>query len=386
MQTLLYNATLVLPERVLAHGWLVSDNERILDLGEFATTPNPRDYHHAVDAAGRYLLPGLIDLHCDSIERFVEPRPHVMIAMHVALSEADWRLAGSGITTEFHAVSLDDGEFGIRSYTFVRDLSNAIQARQDLAVRHRIHARVELTSLDGTELAYQMMEEHAVGLVSLMDHSPGQGQYRTEEALRLYIIRTTNKSDAEIDDLLTMKREQAREIPQRIARITQLARKLGIALATHDDDSAEKVEQWPALGVSVSEFPTTLEAAQRAHQLGLAVCMGAPNVLRGRSGGGNLSATTVVQAGIANVLCSDYYPGAMLSSVFKLAAQQLLPLAQAVRLVTLNPAQAVGLGHEFGSLEKGKIADMILVAVNNFAIPRVQSVFIGGREVISVRI
>ncbi len=385
MQTLLYNATLVLPQRVIAHGWLVIENAYIYDLGEAETTPKPHDFPNAIDGAGHYLLPGVIDLHCDSIERFVEPRPKVMMDMHIALSEADWRLAGSGITTEFHAVSLDDGEFGIRSYTFVRDLSHAIQARHDVAVRHRIHARVELTSHDGTELACQMIEKGEVGLVSLMDHSPGQGQYRTEEAFRYYVMRTGDKSEAEVDALLVMKREQARAIPQRIARLTHLARAMGIALATHDDDTAEKVAQWPALGVSVIEFPTTLEAAQCAHQLGLAVCMGAPNVLRGRSSGGNLSATTVVQEGIANVLCSDYYPGAMLSAVFKLATQQLLPLPHAVRLVTLNPAQAAGLDHEFGSLEKGKIADIILVDVNEYGTPRVQRMFVGGREVISFR-
>ena len=133
--------------------------------------------------------------------------------------------------------------------------------------------------------------------------------------------------------------------------------------------------------MTVSEFPTTLEAAQCAHELGLAVCMGAPNVLLGKSSGGNLSAIVAVKAGIANVLCSDYYPGAMLAAAFKLAEQQICTLPEAVKLVTLHPAKAVHLGHEYGSVEIGKLADLILVRINERGIPKVQRVLIGGKEV-----
>ncbi len=379
MQTLIHNATLILPERIVEHGWLLIENERILDVGEAATCPAADG--RSIDAQAQMLMAGIIDLHCDSIERLVMPRPNIYFPLAIALEEADWRLAGSGITTEFHAVSLDDGEFGVRSYTFVRDLSNAIADEQsERLIRHKIHARLELTSQRGSEAIVEMIANREVGLVSLMDHSPGQGQYRTERAFRDYVSKSAGTSHAEIDELISFKRTQAAHIPGRIEQVTRLAREAELGIATHDDDSAEKVAQWPTLGVTVSEFPTTMEAARQAHELGLAVCMGAPNVLRGMSSGGNLSATEAVRAGIADVLCSDYYPSAMLGAAYKLYKENVLPLSQAVNLITLNPAKAVKLGHDFGSLERGKVADILLVTVGKHGTLYVRRVFVEGRE------
>jgi alpha-D-ribose 1-methylphosphonate 5-triphosphate diphosphatase len=379
VQTLIYNATLILPNRLIEGGWLLIENGRILDLGEGATCPTVAP--HSIDACTQFLLPGLIDLHCDAIEKFVEPRPNVHFALQIALAEADWRLAGNGITTEFHAVSLDDNEFGVRSETFTHDLYQALMVtREEMLVRHKIHARLELTSSKGSETVTQLIEQRACDMISLMDHSPGQGQYRTEQAFREYVKRMTSKSPGEIDTLLEMKRSQAPGIPLRIESITQLARSAGLAIATHDDDTAAKVQQWSQFGVTVSEFPTTLEAARKAHELGLAVCMGAPNILRGKSSGGNLSAMEAIRVDIVDVLCSDYYPSAMLNAVFMLARQEVLTLPQAVRLVTLNPAQAVGLGEEYGSLEVGKVADVILVRLSWQAVPAVQRLFVQGEE------
>ncbi len=291
------------------------------------------------------------------------------------------KVAGCGITTEFHAISLDDNEFGVRSETFLQDLSQALlHTRREILVRHKIHARLELTSREGSEAIIKAIEQGACDMISLMDHSPGQGQFRTEQAFRDYVARTTNRGPAEIEPLLEMKRHQAREIPKRVERVTRMAREKGLAIATHDDDTAVKVEQWPRFGVAISEFPTTLEAARKAHDLGLAVCTGAPNVLRGKSSGGNLSAREAIHAGVADVLCSDYYPAAMLRAVFLLATQKVLTLPQAVRLVTFNPAQAVGLGKEYGALEIGKVADVILVKLSQLGIPAVQRLFVRGEE------
>ena len=378
MRTLIHNAALVLPDRIIEGGWLLIEDKHILALGENATCPARSE--RTIDAEANFLLPGLIDLHCDAIEKLVEPRPNVHFDVRLALEEADWRLAGAGITTEFHAISLDDNEFGTRSDSFMRELSHALSDCTDLLIRHKIHARLELSSQRGNYIIAQMIPQCEFDLISLMDHSPGQGQYATEDAFREYVARTTSRSYAEIDALLEKKRRQAVEIPRRIERVTRLAREAGLAIAAHDDDTVDRVEQWPALGVTVSEFPTTMEAARRAHELGLAVCMGAPNVVRGKSSGGNLSALAAIQAGVADVLCSDYYPSAMLVAAFMLATQQILTLPQAVCMVSLNPARAVRLGDPYGSLEVGKVADMILVEYNHQTIPRVQCVFVGGNE------
>jgi alpha-D-ribose 1-methylphosphonate 5-triphosphate diphosphatase len=402
MQTLIHNAALVLPGKLVDDGWLVIEDGLIADLGESARCPEPSTMMSRVDAAGCFLIPGLIDLHSDDIERLVEPRPNVHFDLKVALVEADWRLAGCGITTEFHAVTLDDNEFSVRSDSFLRELAQEIgNQSSSLLVRHKIHVRLELSSRRGISVITEMLADRMVagqtntnpdgaamrhgwsreiGILSLMDHSPGQGQYTTEKAYREYMLRTTQKSDAEVDAILALKRSQASKIAERIERISHMARKADLPIATHDDDTIEKVEKWPALGVTLSEFPTTMEAARRAHELGLSVCMGAPNALRGKSSGGNLSALGAIRSGVADILCTDYYPAAMLGAAFKLATQNMLELPHAIRLVTLNPAKAIGLSDTSGSLEPGKIADLILVSLSRWRIPIVQSVFVDGKE------
>ncbi len=383
MQTLIHNATLVLPDHLIEKGWLLIEDERIAGLGQSATCPS--GITHQIDAAESFLMPGLIDLHCDAIEKLVEPRPNVQFDLHIALGEVDRRLAACGITTEFHAVSLDDNEFGVRSVAFVRELAQHINAEADsLLIRHEVHARLELTSKRGFEVMLEMIEAREVRLVSLMDHSPGQGQYATEQAYRDYVKRTVQKTDAEVDALLEMKRGQAAFKSQRIATVSRLAQEAGMALATHDDDNPAQIEQWPELGVTIAEFPTTMEAARKAHQLGLAVCMGAPNVLRGKSSGGNLSALEAVQAGVTDVLCADYYPAAVLGAVFKLTTQNNMSLPEATRMVTLNPATAIGKGAELGSLEVGKYADLIVVSLPRATHPKVQHVFMNGKQRLTI--
>lgn len=375
MQSLLRNAALVLPDRLIPDGWLLVEGERILDLGAAATCP--ANATTILDLQGDFLMPGVIDLHSDAIEKVVQPRPNVEIDLPIALHELDWRLAGSGVTTEFHAISLDDHEFGIRTDRFAGQLGAAIHAVSDLLVRHRVHARFEITSDRGEAAVADMMRRDEAQLVSLMDHSPGQGQYATEDAFRDYVASLTGRSATEIDALITFKRAQSAGNMGRIQRITALARERGIALATHDDDEPAKVEQWPALGISIAEFPTRLAAAQRAHELGLAVCMGAPNVLRGRSSGGNVSALEALAAGVVDALCSDYYPAAMLAAAFKVANQGVCTLPAAIRLITANPARAVGLA-DFGELRPGAMADLIQVRQHHPAEQTVRAVWIAG--------
>ncbi len=375
MQTLIHHATLVLAEEVVEDGWLLIENERVAAIGQ--GTAYPHMGATEIDARSALLLPGLIDLHCDAIEKLVEPRPNVFFDLHMAFREADWRLAGCGITTEFHAVSLDDGEFGVRSDTFVRELFETIRDETSALVRHRLHTRLELSSQRGYQAILQMIEQQQTHLVSIMDHSPGRGQFVTEQAFRDYQKKAKQKSEAEITELLALKMTQMTAIPARIAEVTQRAHAAGLTIAAHDDDTCERVQQWPGLQVGISEFPTTMEAATCAHNLGLAVCMGAPNVLRGKSSSGNLSALAAIQAGVVDVLCSDYYPAALLWSILKLAEQRVLTLPQATQLATLRPASAIGLGHDYGSLDVGKMADLILVDPHT---KTVQRVFVGGSE------
>lgn len=380
MQTLLFNANLVLPDRMVEDGWLLIEGDRIAALGESATWPGSNG-SVAVDLGGAFVLPGLIDLHCDAIEKLTEPRPNVSFDLGIALAEDDRRLAACGITTEFHAITIDDHEFGTRSTTYIHDLDRAIkEGATESLVRHEIHARLEITSVRGMELIQRLIAERAVRLVSINDHSPGQGQFKDEQYYRKYIKQTVYRSDEEIDAFIELKRQQRVFKPERIDLVARLVREAGLALATHDDDDAEQVAKGPALGVTIAEFPTTMPAAQTAHELNLGVCMGAPNVVRGKSSGGNLSATASIEAGICDVLCADYYPPSMLLAVFKLATTKVLSLAEATRFVSLNPAKAVGLAETVGSLETGKLADLIVVTLNHANLPQVRRVYVGGQE------
>ena len=194
MRTLLHNAQIVLPNALIEQGWLLIEGERIRALGKGVVSPD--DAERVIDAQQALLLPGLIDLHCDAIEKVVEPRPNVFFDINFALQQVDWRLAGSGITTEFHAVSLDDGEFSVRSDRFVYDLYAGLQAETDLLIRHKLHVRLELSSEHGLSVITRMIEKREPDMISLMDHSPGQGQYTSEQSFREYMARTSSRSVA----------------------------------------------------------------------------------------------------------------------------------------------------------------------------------------------
>jgi alpha-D-ribose 1-methylphosphonate 5-triphosphate diphosphatase len=381
MQTLIRGATLVLPDRLIDDGWLLIEDTRILALGHTATCP--AGANRIISAGGDLLLPGLIDLHSDAIEKMVQPRPNVQVAMPIPLLEMDWRLAGSGITTEFHALSLDDAEFGIRSEDFVDQFVTALFNTESLLMRHRLHARLEITSDRGEMAVAQLISGGTAQLVSLMDHTPGQGQYLTEESYVEYITSTTAWSADDVAEHLVQKRLQAQGNSRRIARTARLAQEYGVALATHDDDSIAKVEEWSELGVNITEFPTTLAAARRAKEVGLAVCMGAPNVLLGRSTGGHVSALEAIQAGAVDILCADYYPRAMLAAMFKLVNDGYCTLPHAAKMVTANPARAVKMA-EYGELAVGNIADVILIRQHSAKEQIVRMVIVDGQVRVSI--
>jgi alpha-D-ribose 1-methylphosphonate 5-triphosphate diphosphatase len=214
-----------------------------------------------------------------------------------------------------------------------------------------------------------------------MDHSPGQGQFRDILAFKRYYGPVYAKSDAEMDAIIARK-EDARngEALAAMAHLLATCRQRRIAVASHDDDCAEKVRRLRDMGVAMSEFPVNREALEAARALGVAVCLGSPNVVRGRSQGKNLSAREAIAAGFGDILCSDYSPMTLLHAVLTLDRLQLLPLPHAVAMVTLNPARVVGIDGEKGSLEEGKVADMVLVDASR-PVARVRKTYAAGREV-----
>ena len=382
MQILLTDAHVVLREQVIEHGWVLIEDELITGYGHAHT--RPQHAAQVYNVAGNYVLPGVIDLHCDAIEKQIQPRPGVIIDESVAFYTTDRILACSGITTELHSLSLDDAEFGVRNEEFVRNFIAQIASADQRIVNHLVHCRVEVSSERGVTSLAQVIDSPYLKLVSIMDHSPGQGQYPTDESFRYYVAKTTGRNDAEIDAIIQKKHALRESIPQRVQEVIQLAHAHHIPLATHDDDTAAKVHDWVAQGIRISEFPTTMEAATAAHQHAMLVGMGAPNVLRGKSSGGNLSAIEAVKAGVVDWLCSDYYPAAMIPAAFKLAELKLCSLADAINLITYNPAQAIGVEHAVGSIQLGLQADLVVVAKHHHT-PIVKQVYVHGRQVMHLQ-
>ncbi|MFC7736686.1 alpha-D-ribose 1-methylphosphonate 5-triphosphate diphosphatase [Roseomonas sp. GCM10028921] len=366
---------LVLPDRVIPGGAVRIEGGRIAELAEGA----PRG--PALDGGGHLLIPGLVDLHGDMIEKEVEPRPGAAFPVDVAIAELDTRLAASGVTTAYAGLSFAEGKAGahLRTEDRARGVIEAVaRLRDGLRVDLRVHARFEVTVARAEPVLRDLLARGLVHLVSLTDHTPGQGQYRDIEQYVRYQTRAHGE-DAAAAEARARQRMAAPPAWEVARGVTALARTQGIPIASHDDDTPEKVRLMQGLGATISEFPVTLEAAAEARRLGMATMMGAPNALRGASMTGNATALSVMQAGLLDALAADYHQGAMLPAVLSWAREGLLPLHEAVALVTCNPARAAGLADR-GAVAPGTRADLVLLD-DIGAAPRVRAVWRAGRMI-----
>jgi alpha-D-ribose 1-methylphosphonate 5-triphosphate diphosphatase len=246
-------------------------------------------------------------------------------------------------------------------------------------VRHRFHARFEIDNVEEVENLKSYIKENKVHLVSFMDHTPGQGQYRHLEIYRNTVKSYNNLSDSSIDVLIHNHQTKEKLSIEDIKEITQLAHDHHIAVASHDDDSLEKLELISSFGTTISEFPITLEVARRAKELGMYTIAGAPNVLLGGSHSGNLGAAEAIQYQCIDILCSDYYPAAMLHSIFELVENYGMDLVDMIKLVSINPAKAVKMEAEIGSIREGKKADLLIIEKISDDFPVITGVFVDGK-------
>lgn len=375
----LANLKLVLPEGILDNGYIDLEDGFIADIGQDAN-------QYDIDGQGCYALPGLIDLHGDMIERDVEPRPKAYFPTELALLELDKRLAALGITTAYAAISFAEARkmAYLRSEERARDTIHLINSLKDeLLVDMRIHARFEITNHSAPKILHELLEQEHIDLISLNDHTPGQGQYRDLETHIKHVAAWRGISEDAFRVEVLERLERLSQNPPSwdvIHGICEEARKNGIVIASHDDDTVDKVDLITSLGASLSEFPVTMEAAREAKRRGLFTLMGAPNAYRGQSNTGNLSAMEALKEGLVDILASDYYPAAMLHMVFKLTADGTLPLHEAVKLVSSHPANAAGL-FDRGSLELEKRADIALVETSPGHLPRVRASFSKGKPI-----
>lgn len=374
---LLTHADVVLADEVCKNLDVLIEDEHIV-----ALDPEIGGGATIIDLAGRLLMPGMIDLHCDALEKEVEPRPGVHFPLDFACAQADKRNAAAGITTVYHALSFANHELGVRNNTFAAEIARAVHAWQPHAlIDNRVHARYEVTDETAPPVLRELIEYGEAHLISFMDHSPGQGQFRDVEAYRSYLARTYKTDESALDEILARKVEAARGAMARMESLAELARGRAVAIASHDDDSPDKVATVQALGAVISEFPVNLETARAARENGLATLFGAPNILRGKSQSGNMRALDAVLAGVADCLCGDYSPAALLPSVMLLPELASISLPQAIALVTCNPARAAGLDDR-GEIAVGMRAD--LVAVKQLGgLPQAERVWSAGKPALS---
>lgn len=377
-QTIFANARLILNDEVLAGSLVVTDGV-ITDIAQGASVPNG-----AIDLQGDYLSPGLVELHTDNVERHLEPRPKVSWPFRAAILAHDRELAGAGITTVFDAIRVGSivSDAGSGYPKYARQMTDEIMGARAaglLRISHHIHLRAEVCSETLIEELDEFSTEDRIGIVSMMDHTPGQRQFVDISKFETYIRGKRSYSDeqwgAYIEFLYAL---QARLGTKHEAATVAAAKRLGATLASHDDTTTDQVATSHSYGVRVAEFPTTVAAADACHAQGIATIMGAPNLIRGGSHSGNVAAADLAEMDRLDILSSDYVPAGLL-----MAAVQLGDiwgnLARGMRTVTAAPALAVDLTDR-GTLKIGQRADVIRFAITD-GTPVLQETWSAGKRV-----
>ncbi len=359
-----------LSTRLITNAQVVTADEIVLGTvrlqdGRFADVqPGTTSLPAAEDWSGDYLIPGLVELHTDNLEKQLEPRPGVRWPALPALLIHDALISSAGITTVLDAMGVGDfDENSIRAQGLQAATAALRYARDQDLLRadHLLHMRCELACDNMLEVVTPFLNEPTVRLVSIMDHTPGQRQWMDVERFRIYTQRNQRWSDEYLDQVVSERQQmQARNAERNRRGLLELCRSRDIPLASHDDTVPEHVAEAVESGFVIAEFPTTQPAARAAREHGLGIVMGAPNLVRGGSHSGNVSALGLAREGLLDCLSSDYVPHSLLHGAFLLRDHAGWPLVKAVRAVTLTPAQLVELDDR-GEIAPGKRADFVRV-------------------------
>jgi alpha-D-ribose 1-methylphosphonate 5-triphosphate diphosphatase len=377
-ETILTNARVVLADRVIV-GTVATSGDSITGVSE-GRSQAPS----AIDCEGDYLIPGLIELHTDNLERHAMPRPGTYWPCDAAVMGHDREIAAAGITTVFNALCVGEVHSRMARVELLQQMSDAIEEQLGegaLKVDHFFHWRCEISYGGMIELLEPLMNYKRLRLLSVMDHTPGQRQFTDLSRYKDYYSGKFGMTEEELSIFIAQREEDQRNHSARNrAAVVSFARERGLALASHDDATPGHVEEAVVDGMSIAEFPTTIEAAQASHASGLAVLMGAPNVVRGMSHSGNVSARELGARGVLDILSSDYVPGSLLYGALLLEqSAETINLPQAIATVTRNPAKSVGL-HDRGEIAEGLRADLVRYHATKKA-PIIRDVWRGSKKV-----
>jgi alpha-D-ribose 1-methylphosphonate 5-triphosphate diphosphatase len=376
-ETVLTNARIVTPSDVIA-GTVAIRGGRIVRLDRGSSS-----LPAAQDMEGDLLLPGLVDVHTDNLEKHMMPRPGVRWSSRAALLAHDAQVAAAGITTVLDALCVGEVEHADQRDQMFREgvaELRALAPRGLLRAEHLLHLRCEI-SVEGMEASFAIVaDDPLVRMVSLMDHTPGVGQFADIEKYKRKNARNLGMTEAEAEAYIARRwamRERVRE-PNRAVILAAVAGR-AIALASHDDRTVDEVADWAEAGIGISEFPVTAEAARAARSHGMGIIAGAPNVVRGGSHSGNVRAADLMREGLVDVFASDYVPAAMLNAAFLIHEKLHVPLPAAVATVTQRPAMMVGLADR-GAIAAGLRADLVQVHLAD-GHPMVRQVWREGRRI-----
>lgn len=381
---LITNGQIITENGFLSDHTIVIEDDQIIKIISTNEMNSYQDYE-VIDAKGGYISPGFVDIHSDYIENIISPRPTSLMDFDLGIREAERILITHGITTMFHSLSIykDDGY----SHKVIRNPENVNRLIDEISkthgnkhlIRNRLHARFEIDNIYEVDTLIQNIKDGKVHLVSFMDHTPGQGQYRDLEIYRETLKGYQAMSDEQANKIIENHQNKEKLTLDKIQEIAAIALDHNIAIASHDDDHVDKLSLVKSYGTTISEFPTTLAVAKKAKELGLLTIAGAPNILLGGSHSGNLSAAEAITHGTIDILCSDYYPAALLHSIFYLHEKHNQDLHEMFQLVTLNPAKAVKMDHLIGSIKEGKKADIIIIEKMDNGFPVVTAAIVDGQ-------
>ncbi|MCF8056384.1 MAG: alpha-D-ribose 1-methylphosphonate 5-triphosphate diphosphatase [Desulfocapsa sp.] len=325
----------------------------------------------AYDLGDRLIAPGFVDLHSDAVEKEIEPRPGAHFPIASALVELDKKLTMAGITTMFHAVGFNDAAItGYRATkAAVQVIEQIREANQErLAVDNLVHARFEVTSFESVAAIKNLVADSSVQMLSVMDHTPGQGQFKSIEKWKKFHLPVYKLSDTDADEIIRLKLRGQERAFAVVEDLLAFGKKHDLVMLSHDDDSPQKINMLKDLGITISEFPLDVEVAVYAKKNGIATGMGAPNVVRGQSQSGNISARNLISVDACDFLCSDYHPSSMLQAPYTVHHELGISLERCFEMVSGTPARLAGLDDR-GEISVGKVADIIVI--EDSSIPKV---------------
>lgn len=348
--------------------------------GKIRTIGHAAEAHAAqrINGRGGYLLPGIIDLHGDAFERHITPRAGTQFPLELALAANDASLVANGITTFYYSIT-DGFEPGPRSRDTVRRLLTALERLMPrFGCQARIHIRHEKVNTEQHAELLDWIARGRIHLLSLNDHLPALDNQRKVERYLAGLQRRVSMSEAQTTAFLQQLQGNRDLGEMQTLELAAAAREHGVALASHDDETQEDVARSLALGVSIAEFPLCAQTARACREGGAAVLMGSPNLVRGGSHVGAIGVKEAVEQGLVDVLCSDYHYPSLFRAAFMLAELALLPLTEAWKLVSENPARAAGLGASKGKIAEGYDADLLLLSELDGSPLSLQSTWVGG--------